>query len=169
MKKQGKRYSESEKLIEKNKQYGIKEALEIIEKMPWKIVTSSLNSRTPKDAYTYEITNVTLTDTNNIGLMYVSDYGYAASPIHWNKPLYNSYNADYESSILNNWMYMGWGDWTISGASGRVHAIDNTGAVNTYYATSGLGVRPTFYLKSNILYQSGNGSIDSPFRLSLSN
>ncbi len=34
MKKQGKRYSESEKLIEKNKQYGIKEALEIIEKMP---------------------------------------------------------------------------------------------------------------------------------------
>ena len=32
--KKGKRYAESAKLVEKNKEYEIKEALELIEKMP---------------------------------------------------------------------------------------------------------------------------------------
>ena len=34
MKKLAKRYAESSKLVEKNKEYEIKEALELIEKMP---------------------------------------------------------------------------------------------------------------------------------------
>ena len=146
--------------------------VEMIEEMSWKVGENTLNSRKPKDAYTYEITNVTTTSTDKIGLMYVSDYAYAASPNHWDRVLYNSYymlatSNDYKRATVNNWMHMGWGDWTISGASGRVYTVDANGSISAQYADTGMGVRPTFYLNANVAYQEGDGSIDSPFRIYL--
>ena len=44
------------------------------------------------------------TYTDEIGLMYPSDYGYAASPENWNTILYN---YDNDTNRNNNWMYMG--------------------------------------------------------------
>ena len=102
----------------------------------------------------------------------MSDYAYAASPNHWDRVLYNSYymlatSNDYKRATVNNWMHMGWGDWTISGASGRVYTVDANGSISAQYADTGMGVRPTFYLNANVAYQEGDGSIDSPFRIYL--
>lgn len=47
-----------------------------------------------------------------IGLMYVSDYGFAASPSAWTLTM-SSYNNT--TATNNNWMYMGYySEWTIS-------------------------------------------------------
>jgi len=41
--------------------------------------------------------------------MYVSDYGFAASPESWTTIM-----NDYHKVVNNNWMYMGAWEWTIS-------------------------------------------------------
>ncbi len=110
-----------------------------------------------------------------IGLMYVSDYGYAASPENWTTILgYGGYNNSTATS--NNWMYMGLSEWTISrksddtyeaffvGYGGDVSSYNVEGVMDMYgYFT----VRPTFYLKSNVALTSGNGTSTNPFRIEL--
>ena len=114
-----------------------------------------------------------------IGLMYVSDYYYAASPTYW---IYAGFSAngssqDYRAATGNNWMYMGYYDWTISRRTGdreiafRVltdGSIAGSGLVNgDMYGTIFGGIRPVFYLKSNVALTSGDGSQNSPFRVTL--
>ena len=68
-------------------------------------------------AYNYEVGTNTANTTYSakIGLMYASDYGYAASPENWNTNM-GSLNND--TNRNNNWMYMGDTEWTISRCSG---------------------------------------------------
>ena len=104
-------------------------------------------------------------NSTKIGLMYVSDYGYAAYPEAWVTIL-----ISYSSSTItqNNWLYMGLGEWTItpnSSYSYLVFHLSTGGDCSYNYATYGFSVRPVFYLKSNISYASGNGTKDSPFRI----
>lgn len=105
------------------------------------------------------------TFTDEIGLMYVSDYGYAASNSAWTTNM-NSYNS---TSIRdNNWMYMGLYEWTISpysSFSNRVFLVNRSGLLNSDSAYYGIAVRPVFYLNSNVEYNGGTGTESDPFTL----
>ena len=127
---------------------------------------------TAKEFYEGERNNLSygnnpITYKNQIGLMYPSDYGYAISPEGWSNSLDYYYN---ESLIANNWMFMGLNEWTIT------HYLYDKSYVYRFYYDGGFSydtadsvgvVRPTFYLTSNVLIMDGNGSLNSPYRLSL--
>ncbi len=104
-----------------------------------------------------------------IGLMYVSDYGYAVNSSAWNSNLYDYYQT---SLTDNNWMYMGLWELTIT----PQNLADNDSSVNIIYYRGHVGgnrvdynhcaVRPSFYLSSNTKFSSGgNGTIDTPYRI----
>ena len=127
-------------------------------------------------AYTNELISpaASTTESAKIGLMYVSDYYYAASPSAWTLIGFNSdLTNDYRKAISNNWMYMGWTEWAIT----RRSDIANS----TYYAfeihTDGSiwimnvtniydAIRPSFFLDSSIMYKSGVGTMEDPIRIS---
>ena len=95
-----------------------------------------------------------------IGLMYASDYGYAASPSEWSTTLKNFNNV-----TSNNWMYMGHNEWTISRLSVNsnvVFPVSFIGGVYDGYVSSNYEVRPSFSLSSSITYVSGSGSMSDP-------
>ena len=122
-----------------------------------------------------EITSPSQNATYNakIGLMYVSDYGFAASPDSWKNTM-----SSYTSVPLDNWMYMGFHEWTItrndsySTSSYRVNSdgyVDenyvSSGETIFYYVTNEYAVRPSFYLTSTVTYASGTGISSDPIRI----
>ena len=124
-------------------------------------------SSTVKTAYNYEIANnAEYTEwIGKIGLMYVSDYGYAASPENWT---INMGNLNADSNINNNWMFMGISEWTISRRSGstdRSFFVNNTGYLNISRTNDIFSIRPVFYLNSNVSYVSGDGTQSDPYRV----
>ena len=129
------------------------------------------NANTVKQYYNEEIKNQTgYEETMAVGLMYVTDYGYAASPTNWQTALYRYSNT---TNINNNWLYLGSNEWTISRGSSYTHAvfpIYNIGNVDfdyAVYADLANTVRPTFYLKSEITLVGGTGSVSDPFKVNL--
>ena len=153
---------------------------DMIENATWHLGGMTSNGNTTKSFYTGERNNAgygsnptTYGPTNasgnstKIGLMYPSDYGYAAYTDAWATNL-----SSYSSSTItqNNWLYMGLYEWTItpySSNSYNVFHLYSSGIFDYNNAYSGYSVRPVFYLKSNILYVSGNGTKDSPFRIAV--
>ena len=104
-------------------------------------------------------------NSTKIGLMYTSDYGYAAYPDAWATNLSN-YNST--TITQNNWLFMGLNEWTITPYSSYSHLVFYlifNGYLGYYNAAYGCSVRPVFYLKSNIPYVEGNGTKTSPFRI----
>ena len=98
-----------------------------------------------------------------IGLMYASDYGFAASPSAWITTLNN-----YSSVKDSNWMYMGNYEWTVSrrsADSSYAFFVDYGGYVHVSPVSDGFGVRPSFNLSSSITYVSGSGSMSDPIRV----
>ena len=107
------------------------------------------------------------TYTDEIGLMYPSDYGYAASPDAWATNL-GSYNS--LTIKANNWLYMGLIEWTItpySSDSSIVFIVSGTGYLHYSNAYIGCAARPVFYLKSNVALQGGSGTSSDPYRLAV--
>ena len=107
------------------------------------------------------------TYTDEIGLMYPSDYGYAASPDAWATNLY-----DYENSTItaNNWLYMGLYEWTISPHSSYSYSVFSvyiSGNLSGNRALSGFSARPVFYLESNAQLEGGSGTSSDPYRLAV--
>ena len=105
-----------------------------------------------------------------IGLMYVSDYMYGASPTYWTYVGNgDSSSTDYRKAINENWMYMGLIEWTISRCSDRYYrafCLSNDGGVIDNGSVQNIvAVRPSFYLESSVEFSSGNGTIDSPYRI----
>ncbi len=104
--------------------------------------------------------------SGKIGLMYVSDYGFAASPSAWTTNVV-SYNSS--SITSNNWMYMGLAEWTISRQSSNsnfAYAVYIYGDVYNIVVSMGtVAVRPCFYLNSDVLYSSGSGTKSDPIRI----
>ena len=97
-----------------------------------------------------------------MGLMYVSDYGFAASPRAWNLTMHN-YND--VTVTNNNWMYMGLSEWSITRTSNNsyyVFLIENYGYLNVDAANTCFAVRVSFNLESSITYKSGMGSMSDP-------
>ena len=138
----------------------------LIEDATWKVSGHSTRSVTPSEMYTAEITNATKTygpsdGTSKIGLVYASDYGFAASPSAWTITM-----GSYDGS--SNWMYMGNYEWTISPYSSNsfsVFTLNNAGYVNNFAAGADYGSRPVLYLKASVLYAGGLGTKDSPITL----
>ena len=125
------------------------------------------NSYTTKDYYDREVGNSSNStiERMKIGLMYVSDYGYAVNNSNWTKALYNYDNSTLKS---NNWMYTGSTEWTISCVTNNSYNsfyIDSTGYV--YHSSSSVHsiVRPCFYLNSNVTYVSGSGTQSDPIHI----
>ena len=149
----------------------------------WKVggnTDANIYSKTPSVAYQNEVINPVTTNTTDntteytakIGLMYVSDYGFAADPSAWTTTLDNYYSS---SVTAVNWMYLGLYEWTISrraAVSNFAFYVANGGFVhfNDVYRNdllpdrvgNGFGVRPSFNLESSITYVSGDGTQDSP-------
>ena len=131
----------------------------------------NISGTNAKSAFDYEITNPASNRTYNakIGLMYASDNYYAASPIYWSYTGFSTYYSDYEDSLGNNWIIGGVTDYLITPeTSGTTIAFYSArGYVTGVFETNdaSYGIRPTFYLNSDVAYASGDGSIDNPFRI----
>ena len=140
----------------------------------WKVgggTYANLRDAVPKTAYQYEVGSSASTTTYDakIGLMYVSDYYYSASPSAWTLVGYNSdYTKSYASAKGENWLYGGGWDWTISrnsANSNNAFIVNSYGFVSYYYVGDGYGVRPSFSLLSSTTYVSGSGSMSDPVRI----
>ncbi len=111
--------------------------------------------------------DVDITHDAPIGLMYVSDYGFAAYPEAWGKKVgYDEYND--ENITKNNWMYTGIWEWTISRTTDLgfyAWYIDGLGSVNCLEVTTAFNVRPVFYLDATTKIAGGEGTHDNPYRL----
>ena len=139
----------------------------------WKVggnTYSNIYSKTPSVAYQNEIVNPVTTNTTDnateytakIGLMYVSDYGFAADPSAWTLTMGNYNNT---TATSTNWMYMGLYEWTISrnaGYSNGAFIVSRDGNVGGNYVNISYAVRPSFSLESSITYVSGSGSASDP-------
>ena len=147
-----------------------------IDMTTWKVGGNTwlnIGAQPAKTAYQNEIVNpVTKYSTDNkteysakIGLMYVTDYGFAAAPSAWTAKLEN-----YEDAAIKNvnWMYMGLGEWTLSRSAVdgyRVFRMYDNGGVSNFYAKDTYAVRPVFYLLSSVNYASGSGTAADPISI----
>ena len=126
-----------------------------------------------KQKYENELVNPAsdIKESAKIGLMYVSDYSYAADPSYWTTMMYREDGQDYRLATTSNWMYMGLYEWTISRDSGDSDISFYVGTMgyvlNTSVSSRFYAARPVFYLNSNVNYARGNGTITNPIRLSL--
>ena len=139
----------------------------------WKVggnTYANISDVVPATTYQNEIVNPVTTNTTDnattysakIGLMYVSDYGFAASPDAWTLTM-SSYNNT--TAKNNNWMYMGLYEWTISrnaGGSDGAFFVRGGGGVGLSSVGNGRGVRASFSLESSVSYVSGSGSMSDP-------
>ena len=152
-----------------------------IETTTWKVggnTWANIGTSVPATAYQNEIVNPVTTNTTDskteykakVGLMYVSDYGFAAAPSAWTLVGWDSDSTkDYRTATSINWMYMGLDEWLISrnaDGSGSAFLVDNYGRVS-YGSVSGdnYGVRPSFSLLPSITYKSGSGTQSDPIRI----
>ena len=125
-------------------------------------VNSSVhNTDTVKQYYSQESTEYQYDYGPKIGLMYVSDCGYAADPSYWTTTM-----SQYSYTCASNWMYCGEYEWTMvqdSSTAGAFYAdlfdSNNGSKIQTY------AVRPVFYLKSDVIYVSGSGTQTDPYRI----
>ena len=142
----------------------------------WKVggnAETNIINVVPMVAYANEIKNPDATNSDDnattydakVGLMYVSDYSFAACPEAWTLMI-NSY--DNTIAISSNWMYMGLYEWTISRDSSSNYIafnIDKTGAVMRSGCALNYAIRATFNLNSSISYVSGTGTQLDPIRI----
>ena len=136
----------------------------------WKVSGYSVANATAKTIYNEEITNATKTYGSNdeiskIGLMYVSDYGFAAIPEVLTLTMKSYDNA---TATENNWMYSGFTEWCISPKNN--YAVVQLSAlgdiINSGVKTVTISkIYPVFYLKPEILYISGSATKDNPIRI----
>ena len=127
----------------------------------WKVGGFSDYRQPAAQVYQNEI-NSSSSVNNKIGLMYLSDYGFAAAQSAWTTNL-----IDYDGAAITsaNWMYLGITEWTISrnaDDSGSTFFVRSGGSVNYYNVHNRYAVRPVFSLISSVKYASGSGSATDP-------
>ena len=141
----------------------------------WKVgggYWANIATSVPKTAYQYEVGSNSRTTTYDakIGLMYVSDYYYSASPSAWTLVGYNESDEtkDYRAAKTTKWLYLGSDEWTISrnsASTGNAFIVTSTGFVYNYGVTNSYAVRPSFNLLSSVTYASGSGTSSDPIRI----
>lgn len=137
----------------------------------WKIGSSAyvnMVKQGPRTVYLHEIKNPR-TDGNvpnskynsKIGLMYLSDYGFAADKADWDLSLNNYWMA----SIF--WLDLGIHEWTISRYSDYQYGAFTAGSRTASYdkVYNPLPIRPTFYLNSDVTFIGGSGTETDPYRI----
>lgn len=104
----------------------------------WKIggnTWENIGSVIPATAYLNEVINQTTIINAKIGLIYISDYGFSASPSSW-ATILSSYNNSNITAV--NWMHMGLYEWTISRRSDytphslSIHSDDRADVSDVY-------------------------------------
>ena len=103
-----------------------------------------------------------------VGLMYPSDYGYAAGNVcATGTELFNYFGE----CSNKDWLYKtGVNQWLMSPYSGYSHFVLHVGFVGRVggddYGYDALAVSPVFYLSSSASITGGNGTLDAPYILS---
>src|SRR5574344_584923 len=159
------------------------EAKSMIDKAKFYTAGWNTNGITSNQIYTYERGNTVYTGTSDgvtrttswigyIGLMYISDYGYATdeSLCGSSTTLYNYYtNA---ACHTNDWLWKSsssqW--WSVvpnSSISYYVWYVYSNGYANYGSAYYGSAVGPVLYLKSNVQITGGEGSSANPYTLAI--
>ena len=143
----------------------------------WKVggnAWANIGTQPAKTAYQNEVVNPVPGSTSSngeteysakIGLMYASDYGFAAAPSAWTANL-NTYDGEAIKNV--NWMYMGLYEWIISRSADHassVFGVYSAGNVHDDDAAHAFGVRTVFYLSSSVTYVEGDGTQNSPIRI----
>ena len=146
----------------------------------WKVggnVEAKIETVIPSIAYQNEIVNpnaINSTDnateySTKIGLMYVSDYYYSASPSAWTLVGYASDEIkDYRIATGDNWMYMGDHECTLSRrteVSNFVFFVNLKGFVGSNGVKHDYAMRPSFNLESFVTYKFGSGTMNNPIRI----
>ena len=143
----------------------------------WKVGGNSytkIRDVVPSVAYQNEIVNPVPGSTSSngetessakVGLIYASDYGFAAAPSAWISTLY-----DYDGEAIKsaNWMYLGAYEWTISrnaDTSNTAFSVNVDGNVGDYGVDNNRAVRPVFSLSSSVNYASGSGTAADPISI----
>ena len=147
-----------------------------IDMTTWKVggnTWANIGTQPAKTAYQNEIVSPVTTNSTDsateysakIGLMYASDYGFAAAPSAWTANL-NTYNGEAIKNV--NWMYMGLAEWTISrfaDFASNAFIVYYTGSVTNGRANDALALRPVYYLASSMNYVSGSGTAADPISI----
>ena len=121
---------------------------------------------TAKEYYEFEFGDRPSSSTiynAKIGLMYVSDYGYAATSDNWNTVL-----GDYHLAADSNWLYYNdYYDLIISPSTNvsYIMIISSSGSITSARPSTQYPYRPVFYLNSNVLYSSGTGTSSNLIRI----
>ena len=101
-----------------------------------------------------------------VGLIYLSDYGYASGNKCYNDICLDNNSAECVSS---NWLHNNNYIWTISISSSNytVMAISSSGNAYSGCTYETYKVYPSFYLTSNTLISGGDGSLNNPYTITL--
>ena len=102
-----------------------------------------------------------------VGLMYPSDYGYAAG----NSCVSGTKLFDYEGGCMNkDWLYISntyqWLMSPYSGYSINAFDVNSSGFVVAYFVSGVYSARPVFYLNSSASISEGEGTSAAPYILS---
>lgn len=141
-----------------NSNYG-----KMVKKVYWNTGASGFKM-SALEAYDYEITKQTV--GAYIGLMNVSDYGYATNSE------YHENATDIYAGIIasNNWMFSQGYEWTMDNHSidaESIVVVNNEANTTNYYAYRGFITRPVVYLDSSVYVISGEGTNLSPYMIGM--
>ncbi len=139
----------------------------------WKVGGMTWNtSYTIKQYYDVEVgTNQNgYVETMAIGLMYVNDYGYASSPEKW---LESIGDPNVENYGETDWLFSDKLEWLLTRTSDSSNLAfilysDMGGTIDGYNSVyADYDIRPTFYLKNDVMLNGGTGTETNPYRISL--
>ena len=131
----------------------------------WQTLTASGYYNAERDSTQVYSGNPTST-TQYIGLMYPSDYGYAAGSSCLSTALYDyndsCKNTDYLHKGVNQWLQAHYVSHSLIAA-----LLNRTGYVDGFYnyVTDSYAVFPVLYLESQTMITGGKGNSYSPFIL----
>ena len=139
----------------------------MIKEVFWNTGASQSNIK-PELIYSDEINSQII--TGHIGIMNISDYGFASSYNRLSRTTLNVYG--YGSITDSNWLHEKGCEWSMTG-----YAIKSNNALkitinygSSYYnslISTGYSVRPVIYLDSSVYVVSGNGTEGSPYKIGI--
>ena len=159
----------------------------LIEETNWNLGSWNTNAIYPNQIYEYERGTTVYSERptmwkGKIALMYPSDYSYAADLTKCKSSTdadatdltivnFNSDVNDYQCR-KNDWLFNSADQWLLTPNSGydtRVWVVYSSGPVNLSYGAYlvWLGVRPVLYLNSTQKLESGEGTSNNPYKLSV--
>ena len=149
------------------------EARDMIQKTTWSLGGWSTPKVTTQTMFDKEHGNTVYSGrptefTGNVGLMYPSDYGYAASESSISNT--NLYDYDDSTCVSNNWLFKNNDQyvWLLSSKSDDsrwVFYIYSTGYVESENSYIAKAVRPVVHLKSSVKITGGTGKADDMYIL----